>query len=139
MFRDALFIDQLIGGDLFRFDVGSINWIPELEEIGSAEGGAIDEFQRGFIERIINQRRAWVESRVVVAVLIVAEPGIHVQVGEDRKVAFEINTIILPIGFDHITDQRAGLSVPESLLLLKVVPVFSTKRQRQAVPEVFDE
>ena len=83
-----------MSGDPLRNQAGVEN---SLEIVRRPEGVPTNELEPGFLPWTINESQARIHRRLGVAVLIVAKTGVDVQIGQDRRIALQIDSIVVSV------------------------------------------
>src|SRR6266487_2527011 len=123
MSPDLLLVHQLIGCDVFWTDVLEAR-IAQFHKIRRAKGGSVEGFQSGSFNRVVDRRHARIERRVKTTVLIVTNPSVQMQIGQDGEITLRIDSVALPVPLDR----------GRSRLLAEIIPIFSADRDDMPLP-----
>src|ERR1017187_1836904 len=126
-----LLVSQFITGDVLGLDVLETG-IAQLRKIRRAEGGAVNGLECGFLEWIVDQSQARIEGGIKIAVLVITQAAIEMEVLKQRNIALEIN----PVTFPGAGDRRL---TGQFRLLFKIIAVFCAHGKDVPVPQALVE
>src|ERR1041385_4012965 len=130
---NALFINQLVSGDLFRRSILE-SGIAQFEEIGRTKGRGIDGFESGLLERIVNQCHPRVDFRIKISVTIHTHAAVEMEIGIQLEITFGIGAVALASAV-IIGESLSSVRIKYSLVLAKVVAIFRADAQHVPVPD----